>query len=501
VTRYDVLFLGTSSNALAAAARLARAGLSVLLLDTRPAAGGPVTTAGFGAPGFLADIGLPSAALDPEIAADLGLSLDWIRRDTVTSLGAAPLTLREEPSLPAAVGHAVELIRALHRMDPPNMPVPAEADAASLQALSGELRGLGARDMHEVLRLLSLPVRDFLREIAGDHALFQSPAARGLLAGLAVRGLSEGPFAQGTLWNALCLMALGEGLFRSTLRGGTGKLADALCHVAVAAGAQVRTSVPGPIRVDVEDGVARGVILGDGERLSAGAVVSDFDVRFTFTRLVSPADLPPEVNREVRCIRYRGSVARVHFALSGLPSFTGLDADALRGTLVLAPDVESLEKAWDQAKRGTVPEHPYIEATLPSVADPTLAPQGSHVLDAWVQFVPHGRGDREALSRSVLSHLAAFAPDLPSLVLHTSVLLPEDLESRFLLTEGHLYGGENRLEQSFFQRSLPDCPHYGSPIESLYLAGSGAHPMGYGGRSGWNLARRLLDGRMAREAG
>jgi phytoene dehydrogenase-like protein len=493
VSGYDVVFLGSSPNALAAAARLGRAGLRVLVLETREVAGGPVATEAF-APGFRADTGVMSASLDPEIARELGVSIDVIRRDSVTALGPEPLTLRALPELPEAVSQAVELLRALHRSEPPEVPALAGADLAALHDLGARLAGFGGRAMHEVLRLLFMSARDFFEEQVGCGT------AGAVLCGAAVRALSEGPFAQGTLFGFLHHAAVDDGLFRCTARGGLGALVGALSEVARAAGVEIRTGVPGPIQVDVEDGAARGVHLGDGARIAAEIVVSDHDARTTFTRLVHPRELDPETNRAIRAVRYRGSVARVHLALRGSPELRGVDADALRGTLVLAPDVASIERAWDQAKRGAVPSRPYVEIAVPTASDPTLAPEGQHVLDAWVQYIPHGRGDRQAVLKSVLDLLAPLAPGLQDLVLHHHVSLPEDLERRFGLPEGQLYGGEIRLEQAFFLRPIPGYSHHESPIANLYLGGSAAHPGGYSGRSGWNLAGRLLGQRERQRA-
>jgi phytoene dehydrogenase-like protein len=487
VTKYDVVFLGSSPNALAAAARLGKAKLRVLVLEARKEAGGPVATESF-APGFRADTGVMSAALDPEIARELGVSIDVIHRDSVTALGASPTTLRALPELPAAAASAIELLRAIHRNDPPDMPAPPAADAASLHDLAARLAGFGARGMHEALRLIFMSARDFTTELG------VSESVRAIVAGASVRGLSEGPFAQGTLYGFLHHAAVDDGLFRSSAKGGLQSLSDALARAAEAAGVEIRKGLSGSIQVDVEGGAARGVVVA-GSRIEADRVVSDHDARTTLARLVSPRDLDPEVNRAVRALRYRGSVARVHLALRGLPDFPGVDTAALRGTLVVAPSVASIERAWDQAKRGIVPSHPYMEIAIPTLSDPSLAPDGQHVLDAWVQYVPYRRGDRRALLNTVLDDLAPFAPNLRELVMHHHVSLPEDLEERFGLSEGQLYGGEVRLEQAFFLRPLPGYSHYESPITNLYLGGSAAHPGGYSGRSGWNLAARILGGK------
>jgi phytoene dehydrogenase-like protein len=482
VSDRDVLFLGSSPNALAGAARLARSGLRVLVIETRASVGGPVTTEEI-APGFRADVGMASASLDPEVLRDLGVSVDVIRRDVVTGLGPTPVTLRALPDLPAAVQHAVDLLSALHRAEPPELPAPAGSRA--LEAITAQLLGLGRREVHEVLRLLFMPARDFFEEAVGDEAV------RALMCSASVRALSEGPFAPGTLFGFLHHLALGDGPFRATARGGVGALSIALAAAAQGFGAEIRTGVPGPLQIEVEGGVARGVRLGDGERIAAPVVVSDHDARTTLSRFVSPAELDPEVNRALRGVRFRGSVARVHLALAALPHFEGLDPDALRGTLVVAPTVAAIEHAWDRAKRGTLAARPCIEVTLPTVADPGLAPEGRHVLDAWIQYVPHGRADRSAVLQALLDALAPFAPKLGDLVLHHAVSLPEDLEARFGLAEGHLYGGEIRLDQAFFLRPFPGCTGYATPIPGLYLGGSAAHPGGYSGRSGWNLAGLL----------
>src|SRR5690606_9468760 len=147
----------------------------------------------------------------------------------------------------------------------------------------------------------------------------------------------------------------------------------------------------------------------------------------TFTRLVPAYELPPESNRAIRALRCRGTVARVHLALRDLPRFPGVSAEALTGTLVIAPDIAHPARSWDHAKRGAVPARPYIEVTVPTVADPTLAPEGRHVLSAWVQHVPHGRADRAALRQTIVDQLGAFSPGLGDLVMHHEVLLPEDL--------------------------------------------------------------------------
>lgn len=482
---HDALVLGTSPNALCAAVVLARGGLSVLVLDTHTAPGGPLATEPF-APGFLADTGVPSAALDAAVAADLRLDLPVLRRATVTTLAPETVTLQDIP-LPQAFHQAVDLLRAAYRTPVPSVPVPQDAsETASLAALAAHLRGFGPRGVHEVLRLLLLSVRDFLHEAAVPDV------HRGPLAAAAMRSRHAGPFDAGTLFGLLHRTAIDDGLFVSTAASGLGAVPRSLAAAATAAGAEMRLGVPGPLRVDVSDGIARGVRLPSGERLPAALVLSDHDARTTFTRLVSPADLPPEFNRTIRQVQYRGTAARVHLALDRLPTFRAVSSAALGGTLVLAPDVASLERAWDQAKRGALPSHPAIELAIPTVLDPSLAPDGKHVLSATVHSVPHTFTDAPAVLRAVLDRLAPFAPDLAASVVASSVALPRDIASRFGLTEGQLDGGESSLAQAFFLRPFPGASRRPSPLENLHLIGSAAHPAGYSGLAGWTFARSIL---------
>ncbi len=509
MTSYDTILLGSSANALSAAAYLAKAGQRVLVLEQSAQLGGATATAAF-ADGFRADLSLISGRLDPGIARDLrlhGHGLEVIERDTITSL----LPDRRSFTLPADREAAAEVIRGFAPNDaarygefmrlldlasdllgsayaapPPEAQHPSATDAAQLLALAGRLRGYGRREMAEVMRLLVMSVRDLLDEWFEDSAL------KGLLASAGVRGLNQGPFAGGTTFNLLHHLTIGDGYFRSTAKGGIGAISRALAAVAQAHGAELRAGA-GALRVLVIDGVATGVQLASGETIAATRVISDYDARHTFTRLVDPPELEPEFNRAVANIRYNGAVARVNLALRELPSFTGIAEDALRGTLVLAPSIAQLEKAFDGAKYGGVSDQPAIEANIPTLADPTLAPAGQHVLSIWLQYAPyHNNLDPQRLSELALARLSEFAPNLRSLVLASQVITPRDFEQRFQLSQGHVYGGDMTLSQAFFLRPLPGFAQYRTPIEQLYMCGAATHPGGgMSGLAGRNAADRV----------
>src|SRR5262245_54239291 len=278
---YDSIILGSSPNALTAAAYLARGGQRVLVLEPSAQLGGATATATF-AEGFQADLGLMSGRLDPSIVRDLQLhehGLEVIERDTITSL----LPDRRSFTLPADREAAAEVIRGFapqdaarygqfmqlldlagdflqsaYAMTPPEAHHPSASDAKQLLALAGRLRGYGRREMTEVMRLLVMSVRDLLDE------WFESVELHGLLGGAAVRGLTQGPFAAGTTFNLLHHHTIGDGYFRATAKGGTGAIGQALAAAARAAGAELRASA-GALRVVVTDGVATGVQMASGE--------------------------------------------------------------------------------------------------------------------------------------------------------------------------------------------------------------------------------------------
>jgi len=239
-----------------------------------------------------------------------------------------------------------------------------------------------------------------------------------------------------------------------------------------------------------------------GEEILARRVISNADPRRTFLGLVDPEQLEPQFLRAVRNIKFRGACARVNLALGELPSFTSLPGDGphLHGLISISPSLDYLERAYDDAKYGEPSRRPYLEALIPSLTDPSLAPPGKHILSVFVQYTPYhlraGSWDnarREALGRQVIETLAEYAPKLTEAVLHSQVLTPLDLERTYGLTEGNIYHGELTLDQLFFMRPVPGWAQYRTPIQGLYLCGAGTHPGGgVSGAPGYNAAREVL---------
>ncbi len=502
---YETIILGSSPNALTAACYLARGGHKVLVLEPSEQIGGAAATAQFH-DGFKGDIGLMSGRLDDEIVKDLKLAdhgLEIIQRKTLTSLlsGGKSFTLpvdrdaaekviagisredaRKYKSFMQLVDLSGDFLKSAYGVTPPRNHPPSTDDLDTLSRLASQLRGYGRREMTEVMRLLVMSVRDLMDE------WFVSPELKGLLGSTAIRGINQGPFAGNTTYTLLHHVAQGDGFFRSTARGGLGGLSQALAAAAQSHGVEIRTMC-GSFSINVKDGTATGVKVGS-ESIDASLILSDYDARFTFTRLVAPPELEPEFNRAVKNLRYSGAVARLNFALKQMPDFAGLSDDALNGTLVLAPSISYLEKAYDGGKRGDISKQPYLELTIPTASDPSLAPKGKHVMSVWMQYAPcHSTVKPDHLRDLVVQQLSEFCPTLKSLIEHSQVVTPREFEAQYNLTEGNLYGGEISLTQAFYLRPLAGFSQYSTPISQLYLCGSATHPGGITGRSGMHAAR------------
>jgi phytoene dehydrogenase-like protein len=245
------------------------------------------------------------------------------------------------------------------------------------------------------------------------------------------------------------------------------------------------------------------VVLRSGEEINARAVVSNADPRRTLLGLVDPTHLTPDFVMKLQHYRMHGTTAKVNLALSGLPTFSALDPTvrdvALRGRIHIGPDIDYLEHAFDESKYGEFSRSPYLEVAIPSLGDPSLVPSGKHVMSVYVQYAPFKlkgsdwESQRELLGETVIKTLSEYAPDLSELILGRQVITPADLESVYGLTGGHIFHGELTLDQFFTMRPLLDWARYSTPIENLYLCGSGTHPgTGLTGGSGANAAREIL---------
>ena len=516
---YDSVFIGSGHNALVAAFYLAKAGFKPLVLEARGVAGGCVANEPF-APGFEAplanvvgplragvvqDMGLAKRVrfFEPEprlvaLAPDghaLALSND-IGRTAEAIRGFSERDAARYPEFCATLQRLGGFVAQLLTMTPPDIDAPAAGEMWELLKVGRRFRGLGRKDSFRLLRWGPMAAADLVAEWFETDLLQAAVATRGVF------GTAMGPWSAGSgavlLLNAAADPVPGG---RSLMvAGGPAALARAMAEAATAAGVQIRTGAR-VARVLARDGRAVGVLLDSGEEILTRAVVSGADPRRTLLDLVDPIDLDPGFLTKVRNYRARGTVAKVHFALNGLPVFAGVANPAdLHGRIVVAPGIDYLERAFDASKYGEIPREPYIEATIPSLADPSLAPAGKHVLSAHVQFVPYRLRDgadwstnRAALANVVLDTLERYAHGLRGMVETTQVLAPPDLEQQYGLSGGHIYHGEPALDQLFTMRPILGWARYRTPIDNLFLCGSGTHPGGgINGASGQNAAREIV---------
>ena len=513
----DVIFVGGGHNGLAAATLLARRGLATLVLEARPVVGGAAITDEIH-PGFristLAHAAQPAAALlndlhlahhgleliepDPHLFAPApdGRSLS-IGRDvdaTASSIAAfSEQDARRYPEFCATLDRIRSFISDVMSSTPPAIEQPSISDLWSMLMTGRRFRALGKTDAYRLLRWAPMSAADFVSE------WFESEPLRAAIGAGGIFGTALGPRSAGSA--AVLLMRMGAGDGRPRLvRGGLGSLTAALASAARAAGADIRTNAV-VHRIQVKDGRVAGVSLTSGEDLQARAVVSNVDPRRTLLGLVDPVELEPGFLARVRNYRAAGTVAKINLALSELPVFTARpnDVAALQGLIHIGPELNYLERAFDASKYGAWSPRPYLQVTIPSVTDPTLAPAGAHVMSVTAQYAPYRlrfADWNEASARfadAVVDVLAEYAPNLKASILHRQVITPADLESEYGLTGGHIFHGELALDQLFAMRPLLGWAQYRTPIHGLFLCGAGTHP-GYGvsGLSGLNAAREIL---------
>ena len=517
----DVIIIGGGHNGLVTAFYLANAGFKPLVLERRNQVGGAAITEEFH-PGFRSSVLAHSAALRPDVVRDMQLAKHALQLITpeiaVTALspdGPALALYRDAErtsqeiakfSQKDAVAYR-KFQRALQKtgsvisrvlaLTPPEIESPDASDLFGLLKVGRSLRGLGKTDMFSLLRWAPMAVADLAAEFFETNLLQATVCTRGIF------GTFFGPWSAGTGLVLLLRAAADAAGSGSFAMGGAGAITQAMAAAAQQAGAEIRTSAE-VIEISVNCGVAQGVVLSTGEQILSRAVISNADPKRTFLKLTDPSLLSPSFTKRLQNYRMHGAVAKVNLALSGLPKFTALNGGAesgLASKIQIAPEIDYLERAFDESKYGNFSRAPYLEVVIPSLMDPSLAPQGKHVMSIYMQYAPYklknggwqDEAQRVALGDTVVRTLAQYAPDLPDKILHHQIITPRDLEDRYGLTGGHIFHGELALDQIFTMRPMLDWARYRTPIQNLYLCGSGTHPgTGLTGGSGANAAREIL---------
>jgi len=509
------IIIGAGHNGLVCAAYLAKAGRDVLVLEAADQVGGAAVTREF-APGCNVSAAAHLLyALDPQISKALGLEQHGLKlaatnMNTVSlaqdgnhlvisgaEVSGAGISAEDQASLKKyrrLMDKFAALMGKFNQKAIPRINPDSYADLWGLAKLAVPVRLLGKKDMEEFLRLAAINIFDAMQEY------FDHPMLKGALALDAVLGTNLGTRSNNSVFTALQRASSNFGGAQGAVcqpHGGMGAVTAALAKAAEANGAEIRTSTP-VASIVMDSGRATGVILEDGSQIDAACVVSNADPKTTFLGLVGARNVEAGFVQKISNLRARGNVAKLHLLLNGAPSFNGVNEGQLGQRLVIAPSMEYIEHAFNSAKYGEYSENPAMEISVPTIADPSLAPAGNHVLSVVVQYAPlelKGGWDagRQGFMDRCMTVLEQYAPGIRAQVEHSELLTAVDIEREFRITGGHWHHAELALDQALMLRPVPGAAQYKTPVEGLFLCGAGAHPGGgVMGNAGKNAANAIL---------
>ena len=352
---------------------------------------------------------------------------------------------------------------------------------------------MGKEEMQEFLRLIGMNMHDEVTE------RFESPLLKGAVSLDAVLGSHLGPRSPNTIMTYLYRLAGDHGRY-SVPAGGMGSVSNELAHAARNAGVTIRTGMPVK-QIVISNGRATGVETESGESFESMMVISNADPKTTVMNLIGAKHAETGFARRITHLRAKGNAAKLHLALDGLPTIEGLSKKDFAERIVIAPDENYVERAFNPAKYGESSPNPVMEITFPSFRDETLAPTGKHVMSAVVQYAPYalkgGWNDaaKADFMKAIVATLAKYMPDIEDRITASELLTPADIEKEFHITGGHWHHAELTLDQFLFVRPVNGAAQYRLPIDGVYLCGAGAHPGGgVSGAAGRNAARTILSG-------
>lgn len=522
---YDAIVIGGGHNGLVTAAYLARAGRKVIVLERREMVGGCAVTEEIW-PGYrVSTASYLTSLLQEKVIRDLELERFGYKVDAKDPAFFSPFpdgrymfmwqdagkTLEEiakfskkdaerYPKYEEHLEKLAVVVESLLLVTPPEFPPQGLGDYVEWLKLMGRMRGLGRKELTGLVKIFTQSAADMLDD------WFESEELKVTLATDGVIGANGGPKSAGTAYILMhhCMggVAGKRGLW-GFVRGGMGAVSEAIAASARSKGAEVRCNAH-VRQILVRDGKAAGVVLESGEEISALTIASNLDPIITFLRLIEERHLPGEFVQQMRRYRSEGTSCKVNLALNGLPEFRmlpGAPGPQHKATMHICPSIEYVERAWDDAKYGRPSQKPLLEMTVPTMYDPSLAPAGKHIMGIFLQYAPYTlkgttwEQERAPFFERILSLIEEYAPNIRGIIEHHQVLTPYDLEQRFHITGGNIFHGEMSLDQMFVMRPLAGWARYKTPVEGLYLCGSGAHPGGgVMGAPGHNAAREILRG-------
>jgi phytoene dehydrogenase-like protein len=523
--KFDVVIIGAGHNGLTTAAYLAKKGLTVGVYEARNVIGGAAVTEEFH-PGFRnSTASYLVGMLSPKVVDELGLleaGLKIVKRpandflpladgryllnetdkddeflvqlDALCPGDAAGYTRMDE-DLKEVVGTVADLMDRT----PPNLGG-GFSDIMSAIGAGLKMRHFSPRAQATLARLMTMSAAEFMKQYCKGDAIL------GAYAYLASVGSFQSVSAPGSAY-VILHHSFGQTNSEKNMWGhaigGMGAVSDAIAKVAKAAGVIIEVNAP-VAQIMTRNGEACGIILKDGHEIEATRVIANTTPKVLYEKLVPQELLPEEFKHTVARHRSHSATLRMNVALSELPDFTcipGKVQAAHHGSSILiAPSIEYLEDAYDDAKKGGWSKNPAIEMWISSTVDPTLAPAGKHVASLFCQHFHQTLSDgrdwdahKEAAADAVVATMTKYAPNFASSIIARQVLSPKDLEQKFGLTGGDIFHGSLQLDQIFAMRPVPGYADYRTPVPKLYLCGSGAHPGGgVTGIPGRNAAREVL---------
>jgi phytoene dehydrogenase-like protein len=492
---YNAIIIGAGHNGLVAAAYLAKQGKKVLVLERRSIVGGSVVTESFGE-GFVVDSVQTGGMLRPDIIKDLkltshGLQAEFVRKPFVSlQMDSDPLILNPDPAKATEsikrfsekdaarwpeflrfMNKAAEILDTAYSTIMPRLPKNmSRSEGYGLLELGLELRLAGRKDMLNFIRALPMNVQELTEEY------FESEQVRAAIASVAIHGSTLGPMSAGTGYTLIHNWLNRGGLSHVNI-GRAGEITSALANAVKSFGGEIRTEAE-VAKICVENQIARSVMLANGEEIPAEIILSSADPKHTLLKLVGPMELPPEFVWHTQSIKMRGSVAKVHLLTDGNHGIP-------EATIVLAPSIKYLERAYDAAKYGEISEKPYLEVTT-----------SGNIVSIHFQFAPYSlktgdwRLETKKVEELAINTLVEYFPNLKSQVSDIKTITPLDLETIYGLTEGDPNHGQLMLDQFLFMRPIPGWSNHKTPIDNLYLCGSGVHGGGgISGAAGRNVVR------------
>jgi len=524
-SRHDAVIVGGGHNGLVAGFYLARAGLKPLILERRDFVGGCCVTEEF-APGYRASTGAYVISMLREpVWRDMKLVERGITIDTAgPSLHGFPggerLLLGDDipaaqaeiakfseadaralPAFEDALARLADVIAPLMDTTPPNPAHVSPGEVPSLLKMAGLARRHRA-DINDALFLFATSATQYLGEF------FESEPVMAAMGWHAINDSVAGPSTPGTAYVLLhdhAAEQAGGGLRTwGFVRGGIGNVTAAMADAAREAGAEVRTGAEVE-RVVIEGGQATGVELADGTVIEADRVLSNADPLRTFFGLVGESELPDPFVASLRNYRCIGTSMKINLGVDRLPQVVGMPAGEsepyLGGIMEFSGFVADMDRAQFEARSGRLGTDPHVECCIPTFHDPSLAPEGKHVLTIDVNSQPcelaEGEGTwdehRNAVADRAIATLETYMPGLTDSIEERQVLSPADLETLLGITGGHALHGDMSFDQLFNLRPVRGHADYRTPVENLYLCGAGTHPGGgVSGANGSNCAREVL---------